>query len=899
MTQFSLLLLLALAGAADYERDIKPLLAEKCGACHGALKQEAGLRLDAGVLIRRGSDGGAVIVPGDALSSLLIRKISASDPGERMPPAEEGEPLGPEQIARLVEWINGGAVVPENEDYTADPRQHWAFQVPSRPALPRMDDPRWSHPIDVFIAGEHGRLGVTPAEPADRYTLLRRLYFDLIGLPPTPQQLQHERFLMDGSAESWQRLVDKLLASPHYGERWGRHWMDVWRYSDWDGYKEQLRGSQRHIWRWRDWIVESLNSGKGYDRMVVEMVAGDEIAPSDPSVLAATGFLARNYHNSNRNIWLDATVEHTGKALLGLTLNCARCHDHKYDPIPQADYYRFRAIFEPHSVRTDPLPSQPDAMKDGLPRAFDAELDAATYVYRQGNEKQPDKDHPMSPGLPAMFGSRYAIHPVELPLEAFYPSLQEFALSDQLAAARERLAAAERALAKAASEADGSAGGPGAETDAAAPTISLERDVAELGLRSLEARIAADRAKYLGGETDAGRVPELARAAAAAERELNARQAELDLRRKQSAVAKAKAAEAKASEAKSSPKKKPALAKAEKDVADAEKTLAAARDARNQQDDKYTSVGKVYSRTSSGRRLALASWIASRDNPLAARVAVNHIWMRHFGEPLVGNVFDFGLRSPAPRHVRLLDWLAVEFMENGWSLKHLHRLIVTSRTWQMASTVEPAVAAQNRAVDPDNHFLWRMNVRRLDAEIIRDSVLAVTGQLDPALGGPDIDFTEGETSRRRSIYLRHAYEKQMTMLVLFDAASPTECYRRSESIIPQQALALVNSSLALGHSRLLSRQLAREIGADGEASRRRFVNSAFLTVLSRPPADEELQDCLQFLDEQIGILSEPSRLTTFPGGTAPRVELAADPRQRALDNLVHVLLNHNDFVTVR
>jgi hypothetical protein len=237
-------------------------------------------------------------------------------------------------------------------------------------------------------------------------------------------------------------------------------------------------------------------------------------------------------------------------------------------------------------------------------------------------------------------------------------------------------------------------------------------------------------------------------------------------------------------------------------------------------------------------------------------------------------------------------------MENHWSMKHIHRLIVTSRTWQLASSAGDLVVTTNRSVDRDNDYLWRMNVRRLDAEIVRDNVLAVAGQLDATLGGVDIDFRQGETTQRRSIYLRHAYEKQMTMLVVFDAASPNECYRRSESIVPQQALALMNSSLSLGHSRQLARDLWQEVSPD-KLPQARFVRTAFLQILSRPPTDEELTVCLQFLVDQAATLSNLSTLTTFVGGAAPTVKPATDPHDRARENLVQVLMNHNDFVTVR
>ena len=878
------------ADAVEYEHDIKPLLAAKCSSCHGAIEQESGLRLDAGKLIVVGGDNGPALVRGDAEASSLIQRVTAEDVDQRMPPEGEGEPLNAEQVALLKAWIIAGAKFPAEETIPVNPSEHWAYQLPVRPAVPAVADPLWSQPIDAFIAEQHQRLGLVPVELADQTTLLRRLYLDLIGLPPTREQ--QRAFEANDAPEAWLEEVDSLLDNPHYGERWGRHWMDVWRYSDWSGYKQEVRNSQKHIWRWRDWIVRSLNADKGYDRMVLEMLAGDELAPNDPEVLPATGFLARNYRNNNRNMWLDATVEHTAKAFLGLTINCARCHDHKYDPIAQQAYYQFRAIFEPHKLRTDQLPEQPNIKVDGIPRVYDADLSAETYLYVGDNEKHADKEHPLVPAIPAILGGPLEISPVALPVEAYYPALQSFVSESRLTEARAALEAAKKKLAEATTEKD-----PNAKKASVKPAdlrlLELRETTARLALQSLETRQTADRAKYGVGDTASGlSLPELALAAAGAERRLKAHEAVVSVREKELAL---KTAEA--SGEKNATKRQQAVGKAKKELAEAWKKLTKAQNGLAKTDDKYTPVGKEYPHTSSGRRLALARWIVSEKNPLTARVAVNHIWLRHFGTPLVDNMFDFGLRSPRPRHADLLDWLAVELIENNWSMKHMHRLIVNSRTWQLASSAS-SEGGQNLAIDRDNNFLWRMNLRRLEAEIVRDSVLAVSEQMDATFGGADIDYHQGEVSGRRSIYLRSAYEKQMTMLVQFDAASPNECYRRSESIIPQQALALINSSLSLSKSRLLAKKLWAEVAHDAPAQTK-FVQAAFRQILARAPAEEEASVCLEFLGKQAGILSETETLTTFPGGDAATVKPASDPEQRARENLVHVLMNHNDFVTVR
>jgi len=862
-----------------YETAVKPLLTKKCVACHGPVKQEAGLRLDAAKLIVQGSDDGPVLRPGQPAASKLLERVRAADPHERMPPEGEGEPLTPAQIAMLTTWIERGAVGPINEAVLAGPRDHWAYQTPRKADLPTEVPAQWgTNPIDQLLAAVHRERGVTPADLADKATLLRRVTFDLTGLPPTRAEL-HE-FLADESPSAWDRVVDRLLDSPAYGERWGRHWMDVWRYSDWDGYQKELRGSQRHIWRWRDWIIESLNADRGYDQMVREMLAADELAPEDTGALRATGFLARNYYKFNRHAWLDHTVEHTAKAFLGMTLECAKCHDHKYDPLVQTDYYGFRAIFEPHEIRTDRVPGQPNVELDGLPRAFDAKPEEPTFLFVRGNEKQPDKEHPVAATVPAVFGTPLEVTPVPLPRAAYYPALNEFIVEETRAAAGKAVTDAEaaanksqQAVTSAAQKLEtarnaGEDGGPVSAHELIAAQAALadaeqEAQIAGHKLNAVraaipatEARIAADSAKHREPRDPA--FDELAAAAAKAEREQRRWEAEAaaldaDLKWRQAVRSKAKA---------------DAIAKAEKTRTDTAKQRDDAVAALDKTDGNYTPLGTESPRTSTGRRLALAQWITRPDNPLTARVAVNHVWHRHFGRPIVENVFDFGLRSPRPPLADVLDWLAVDFVEHGWSMKRLHRLIVMSRAYRLASSVPAELIAANAAADADNVLMWRANIRRLEAEAVRDNVLAVSNGLDPARGGPDIDYADGEKIPRRSVYFRHAYEKQMTFLLLFDAASPNECYRRSESIVPQQALALANSSLVHAHAVKLAETLQSETqGQPPDA----FITQAFEQILGRRPWDDELTACREFL-------------TTG---------------EHAARDLIQVLMNHNDFVTVR
>lgn len=929
---------LAAADAVDYVRDVKPILRQHCASCHGALRQKGGLRLDHVALIRQGGDSGPAISATSG-ESLLIGAVRGAADTERMP--LDAKPLSDEQIATLAAWVDAGAIAPE-EPLPEDPRAHWSYQKPAKLPLPTVQNGAWAvHPIDRFLAIEHERRGLSPAPVAAKNLLLRRVYVDLIGLPPSPSELAE--FLADTSDNAYEKVVDRLLASPHYGERWGRHWMDVWRYSDWDGYAAEVRESQPHIWRWRDWIIESLNADKPYDAMIVEMLAADEVAPTDPNTLRASGFLARNWYRFNRNVWMDDTVEHTAKAFLGTTLNCARCHDHMYDPILQTDYYQFRAIFEPYNVRADRVPGEADTKKDALTRVFDSEADKPTYLFARGNEAAPDKEHPLAPAVPAALGGdKLSFAPVSLPPTAYYPGLQSYVQQESLAEAQGAVDRAEAAMAKSTQllaearkkqsdaiaaraatpppkDAPSAAGAAGT-----APTASTEQKPAnesndtasgaviaqaEAGARlaeqvmltaasalvSVRAKIAADRAAFANPPEASAK--DLARDASRAERILNAQQARQRVMQLEHDLTKAREITAEKEGEKKDEKNKNNVAAIEKNLADARKAHDTAQAALGQAGETYSRFGSVYPTTSTGRRTALARWIASKNNPLTARVAINQIWMRHFGAPLVASVFDFGLNGKRPTHPALLDWLAVELMDGGWHMKPIHRLIVTSTAYRLQSS---SADDGNLARDPENQFLWRMNPRRMEAEALRDSTLCVADGLDRTMFGPELDQSAGLTSARRSIYFRSSKEKKVTFLQTFDSPNVTDCYRRSETIVPQQALAMVNSSLSLAEARRLAASMAQDLGpqASSEALAR-FVAAAFERILCRPPNDEERALCLEFLAAQARRFADPAALVAFASGPENAVKPSADPAQRARENLIHVLLNHNDFLTIR
>ena len=1134
--------------AVDYARDIKPILKERCFACHGALKQKAGLRLDTAALMRRGGDGGPAVVAGKAVASLLLSRITSQDPEQRMP--AEGKPLTAEQIARIKAWIEQGAPSPENEQPEQDPREHWAFKKPQRPVPPTTVRPQLStlnsQPIDTFVLAKLEAAGIEPRPQAEKPVLLRRVYLDLIGLPPTRDELV--AFLADESPTAYEAVVDRLLRDPRYGERWARHWMDIWRYSDWYGRRHvpDVWNSAPQIWRWRDWIVRSLNEDHGYDRMIREMLAADEVCPEDDDAGVATGYLIRNWYALNPNDWMRNTVEHTGKAFLGLTFNCAHCHDHKYDPISQDDYFRLRAFFEPISIRQDRVPGEADPgpfqeydygklriiQRLGAVRILDKTPDAPTWFYTGGDERNRVKERgSMPPGVPAFLAeSSPQIAPINLPPRAFYPglqpALQESLLTEIRAAiaaaelqltsvpkteasqtVRDQLAQAEAAYNAAVKDAeqaarpgalagkqsllfdattgrriiqnglqqlksldDGStlsfqllilsdahfnfqfakdvvkgltagfvafekgrilayqpgtftefeagrydfaAGqkrfavsmkletkadrcllsvrslpddkvlidavpmalngwnpvgdvtkaisfdartgsvvvlddvtliGPAATDTAPArlasfdfesPMYSVDRDVAgtdgwaastfsvvpgssvvsttagneslrdvwqkalaarrtveaetlplraaeakltaaRAELASLEARITADRAKY--GEVPGTDVASLARTASRLDREAAFRKADANVLAQENALAIAEA--------------KPTTDTTRaKDVDAATKALAAARPiletsriaAVDTVSEIYSPLSRSYPKTSTGRRKALADWMTGRDNPLTVRVAVNHIWSRHFHSPLVATVTDFGRNGARPTHPELLDWLAVELMDSGWNMKHLHRLIVTSGTYRRVSSVgwdsiptgPIATATPNGRDgiptyerDPENKLLWRMNTGRMEAEVVRDSLLAVAGKLDPKIGGQELENSEALKTFRRSLYYSVFPEQggKSSMGELFDAPEPLECYRRSRSIIPQQALALTNSEFV--HQ--LGTAIAESIT---EPTAERFIIATFERILSRQPTASEIATCSQFLKNP------------------------ADARSR--ESLVRAILNHNDFVTIR
>ena len=1118
------------ADEVDYERDVKPILRNHCFRCHGPLKTEAGLRLDTKVLALKGGGNGPALVPGDPNQSRLLKRITGDD-SSRMPP--EGARLSESEVETLKGWIAAGAVAPADE-LAEDPRAHWAYQPIQRPVVPAGTPAIWSrNPLDAFITRGHEQAKVRPRPRAKRHVLLRRVSLDLTGLPPSRAELQ--KFLSDASPAAFGHAVDRLLASPHYGERWGRHWLDVWRYSDWYGFQSEVRFSQKNIWHWRDWVVDSLNTDKGYHHMLMEMLAGDEIVPFDPANLRATGFLVRNRNTDSREQWIRDTVEHTAKAFLALTMGCVQCHDHPYDPVWHDEYYRFRNIFEPVQVNIDSGGGGVGGIDlAGVARIFDRDRNAATKFYIRGNDRTPDKNRKITAGIPQVFGNWIEPAEVHLPPLARIPQLRKPVaqqtldrLQDNIKQARQAVAMGDSFLAETRQRLvtnsgdsskpgkdtllletfqpkrnDGWRQGPGQWTEtnsglaqtstggeqvcwlefrpdstplqdftlrvrfrltggkqqrsagisfdrseknrrseglfltanpdkpglgvykeydgnrtypdklhrdfpvllnhdyvlrvdvrgrlvnvyvndtlqqayqignrqlgafrlwtidaaaeffhvkidplpatvamAPADSISLFSPIAQLDkahpahlsfanavreqargqleirtaeLASHQATWAADSCRYLEApppeddltvvETHRARHEELAKLAQQAQRQVTLSKARETLFLSQQALKNTTARAERANG--NDPALDKALDGAKKKVETTQQKLEAAKKSLQEPNTpRYSGLAGRYG-SSSGRRLSLARWVADEKNPLTARVAVNHIWLRHFGQALVPTVFNFGLSGKKPSHPQLLDWLSAELRhpslvfsrKNGswgpgkptarpWSMKHLHRLIVTSRTYQTASSPD----ADNIDIDPDNKWFWKMPAQRMDAETVRDSVLSVAGTLDRTLGGPDLSSTDGMSVPRRSLYFHHSPEDRMGFLTIFDGADPAECYHRHVSVVPHQALALFNSELSLVQSRQLARQMS-PTASDVEA----FIRAAFEQVLSRSPSQKELTICRGFLSTR----EAAYRSAAGPSSaTSPDVNRPSpEPRLHARENLIHVLFNHHDFVTIK
>jgi len=661
------------------------------------------------------------------------------------------------------------------------PDQHWAWKPPVRPTVPAARGATPANPIDAFIRAKLDLAGITPAAPASREHLIRRVTFDLTGLPPTPDEI--DAFVSDPSPSVWERLIDRLLASPRYGERWGRHWLDLARYADTNGY--EFDEPRPDAWRYRDYVIRSLNADKRYDRFVTEQLAGDEAFPGDREALVATGFnllgpdMTDASDQAQRRLnTLNDMTDTAGLAFLGLTIGCARCHDHKFEPIPQTDYYRLQAFFAPAAFRRD--------------------LSVATDEQRKAHETA-TRDYQA-----ATKSVRDEIAALEEPHRARLFEAKLSRLSEEAQAAHR-------------TPADKRSGG---QQELVAET---ERLVVVTPAEIAKAMPADDRTKLT---------------------ELQGRLKTFDA-------------------------KKPPPLPVAMGLTDASGPAPKTRvleggELKNptvEVPPGFLAVlspgGKASPATieptgaSTGRRLALATWIASTDNPLTARVIVNRLWQHHFGRGIVATASDFGLRGARPTHPELLDWLAVEFVESGWSLKRMHRLMLTSETYRQS--------LKSHSADPENKLFSRMNRLRLEGEAVRDALWSIGGRLNPTMGGPSVALPETAAASggaraatvtadprerdRRSVYLFARRNLRHPFLEAFDLPdSNLSCPKRERSTTAPQALALLNAAEAAAAAKAMSERLERDVKSPEER-----IDLAYRLTLGRSPTSAERERAAAFL----------------------------------------------------
>lgn len=704
------LLILSLASyldaAVDFEKDVAPLLLKRCVECHQGNEPAGGLLLTSEAGFHAGGDSGPVLNVEELAESEFLRRIESGE----MPPEKQGQPQALPQAEKeaLRKWLEEGAFWPKDRelDYfertneVRAGRDWWSLQPIVRPQLPSLKkSPRPDNPIDAFVRSKLESEDITPAPRADSQALVRRLYYDLIGLPPTREQVN--AFLADESPNAWERLVDKLLASPQYGERWARYWLDVARYADTSGYERDQE--KPFAWKYRDWVANAFNNDMPYDDFVVQQIAGDEIPGRSESSVVATGFLRLGTWNDEPNDKLDYQYERledlvhtTSSTFLGLTVKCARCHSHKFDPITQEDYYRVASAFWPGPILSGEL-GGPKAKQVGFAEVLGWTDESSTpkplYVLKNGERGQP-----MQEVVPASISS--------------------------------------------------------------IPTLERQFEPPSKNAKT------------------------------------------------------------------------------------------------------------------SQRRLQFARWIVEPKNPLPARVLVNRLWQHHFGKAIVRTPNNFGFLADPPTHPRLLDWLAAEFQAGELSVKHMHRLILTSETWQQSS-LHPRAEELER-VDPTNRLLWRFGRRRLDAEALRDSLLAVAGELDRRVGGEGFkasvspEALEGlsrktgawqasspESQMRRSLYMYLKRGLLPPMMTTFDLCDPTlSCGRRDVTTVPTQALALLNNRFV--HQR--SKQLAARIASKTQDSKQQ-IQLAWSQVLGREPNEAEEQAAFRHLESQTRLFAEQQALS--------------------------------------
>ncbi|HKW97088.1 MAG TPA: PSD1 and planctomycete cytochrome C domain-containing protein [Bryobacteraceae bacterium] len=843
------------ADPVSFSKQIEPIFENTCWKCHGAALQLSHLDLRTREGALKGGEHGPAIVPGNADQSRMFRLVSGQ---EKPSMPMDGTHLTPEQIRAIKDWIDAGATwegaapaaqsaaLPANVQdppLTEAARKYWAFQKPEKRPLPETGR-RFQNPIDAFLDRALKDHGLEAAPQADARTLVRRAYLDLTGLLPTPAEVT--AYLGDRSPDRWERLVDRLLASLHYGERWGRHWLDVARYADSNGFEHDF--DRPNAWRYRDYVIRAFNEDKPYDEFLKEQIAGDELEHVTKESLIATGFLRcyakvgfREKDNPQfRYDYLDDMIATIGRGILGLTVQCARCHNHKFDPISQKDYYRLEASLFGYVEVDQPLTSPEEAA------AYETKLADIEAHLRPLREEIRRIEQPYRDSL---LPEKYKEFPENVQIAIRTPEAQRTPGQALLAAQIIRTT---------------NVSSKEVERVMRAGDLQRKRDLAE-AIHRIEKERPAPIPVAMGiTDGDYRFTPD-------------------------------------------GPGDEPEPGKGVKQEVTEGSFLFKGTGRYRPPPSYFLYHGDYQSRgpvmepgfirvitygspavelppsngRTSGRRLALAEWLTSRDNPLTARVIVNRVWHHHFGRGIVATLDNFGKMGEKPTHPELLDWLACDLMDHGWSLKYLHRLIMNSRAYQRASEYEnPA----DQAKDPDDTYLWRFRLQRLDAESVRDVILAASGALNTQMNGPPVfpklppevlhsmnkgiweQEEDGPNVWRRSVYVYRKRGLPFPMFEVFDLPDQNiTCSRRNVSTVPTQALTLLNDDFVLRQAQLFADRVKESAPGDPAAQ----VRAAYEIALGRPPTGEESRLALDFLKKQ------------------------------KLAGFTHVLLNLNEFMYMR
>ncbi len=834
----------------NFADDIKPLIEGRCQVCHGEQLQSNGLRLDSRGHALQGGYSGPAIAPGNSAESKLIRMVTGLEKGVVMPPGDEK--LTAQQIGLLRAWIDQGAewlattaeAAPESPTTTSADLGtiHWSFQPVERPPPPAIKNHQWAKsPIDHFVLAHLEKEGIEPSSLADRRTLLRRVSLDLTGLPPTPAEVA--TFLTDDSPQAYEEAVDRLLKSPHYGEKWAMHWLDLARYADSDGYEAD--NSRPHAWRYRHWVINALNADMPFDRFSIEQIAGDQLPKATVEQRVATGFHRNTLKNREGGAKLEQfrfeeivdRANTVGAVWLGLTVGCAQCHHHKYDPVSQKDYYSFFAFFNNlDEVNIDaPLAGEMGPYLTSLP-GYRRQRDSLLAEYGVPELQPPwEEKMKLARAQPGKWTD----------WDHVYEAFQKYVdggdkILDKLPSARTQK-----------------------EIDALADyfvkkygnAVSKERRE-ELNFKELQDKLSELKNSF----------PAISEAQTVAESEDN-RKTHIHIR---------------------GDWKSPGI-EVEPNLPSVLRTL-----------DEPTGTDKL-------TRVHLAKWIVSRDNPLTARVTVNRVWQEYFGGGLVATSEDFGTQGEKPSHPQLLDWLASEFMDGGWSLKHLHKTIVMSATYQQSSDLRPALQSR----DPDNRLLARQSRLRLAGELARDAALSVSGLLYPKVGGRSVrpplpegmaklsygssmkwEESEGKDRYRRGLYIHFQRSVPYPQLMSFDTSEriATQC-RRERSNTPLQSLNLLNDPVFVEAARALAVRLLTETEG-GLEERLRY---GFELCLARSPKQAELQAMAEYYHTQTGILeNDPESAEKLFALRLPGVSRVEGATWVGVSS---VLLNLDEFIT--